>query len=220
MTITNILVGIYVTLAHVMKEHGKNFRPWNVKKALEAMHVQNVEVHSGATQICLVPKYEDYVIKLPYYDEELTFDPCKNSIIFYNKAKEFGVTDILLEVKKYHNKMSGNEFIETYRQPKFKVSHDDYECDRANETESDNFWKRYDEDEEFSKKLVDLKWEFYDGKVPLMWLYKAVQWYGWEFMENVAEWTNENGVNDLHSANVGYMENGQPIIIDYAGYWH
>ena len=60
--------------------------------------------------------------------------------------------------------------------------------------------------------------KFYKSKFRFchQWLAQAVVYYGYDFMRQVAKWTQICHVNDLHSGNVT-MFNGRPIILDYSG---
>ena len=42
--------------------------------------------------------------------------------------------------------------------------------------------------------------------------------YDIELLRQLIDFINVNGINDLHSWNIGYTENNEPVFIDYCGY--
>ena len=52
------------------------------------------------------------------------------------------------------------------------------------------------------------------------WLARAIHHYGEEKITSFLKWAQSSKlVNDLHSGNLGYRENGAPVILDYSGYY-
>ena len=47
----------------------------------------------------------------------------------------------------------------------------------------------------------------------------AINWYGENEIEKLLKFINDEKINDLHSGNLGYL-NDRPVIVDYAGYNH
>lgn len=51
------------------------------------------------------------------------------------------------------------------------------------------------------------------------WLSDFLEFYTKEDLALLNEFIEDCGISDLHSGNLGYKENGIPVIIDYAGFW-
>lgn len=49
------------------------------------------------------------------------------------------------------------------------------------------------------------------------WIADAIEFYGEDYVREFLEWYKEYA-NDLHSGNIGYRFNGEPVILDYSGY--
>ena len=54
----------------------------------------------------------------------------------------------------------------------------------------------------------------------LQWLGNAIDFYGENFVRKVMQFIDKIGVTDFHSGNLAYREDGSPVIIDYAGFYH
>ena len=55
-------------------------------------------------------------------------------------------------------------------------------------------------------------------RIDANWLASAIDCYGEEYVEEVLNFLHEKGVDDFHSGNMGYRNNGEPCFIDYSGY--
>lgn len=50
------------------------------------------------------------------------------------------------------------------------------------------------------------------------WIARALEWYGEEEVEKLMKFILEEHICDLHSGNVGFREDGAPVILDYSGF--
>ena len=71
----------------------------------------------------------------------------------------------------------------------------------------------YDKASEICKERASL-WKYF----PLNWLAAAIDYYGFELVENFINFCDENNIRDWHSANYGWREDGSPVVIDWGGY--
>lgn len=208
---------IYEILVEVIHRSGKEICYSDLDEAFE--RYEDINIHSGCTQLCIEPTSKDWVLKLPYY-YMTDANACQDAANNYKKAIEMGIADILLPTRKISSiRYAKHESLPIYYQPKIYCTLADYI--------SRNYTQYYDEvdelenDENQSKLIGNLLDKFYDNgfKIRWVWARDAINHYGITFMEKVAEWTHECCVNDLHGGNVGYDEYGKPIIFDYAGYF-
>ena len=125
----------------------------------------------------------------------------KPKMSIFQKAVEMGIDKILLPTTLFYVDSCGHKY---YCQPQFqsKPFHD----------------FRYRVNSVVEDKSYELANKFYKSKFRFchQWLAQAIVYYGYDFMRQVAKWTQICHVNDLHSGNVT-MFNGRPIILDYSG---
>ena len=50
------------------------------------------------------------------------------------------------------------------------------------------------------------------------WVAQAIECYGEEKVKAFEEFAEDHSINDLHYGNVGYRQNGEPVILDYSGF--
>ena len=50
------------------------------------------------------------------------------------------------------------------------------------------------------------------------WIAYALEWYGEEEVEKLMNFISDENIYDLHNNNVGFRENGAPVILDYSGF--
>ena len=82
-------------------------------------------------------------------------------------------------------------------------------------------WDRIDEESiRTAREYASTKEDFYWRRLSDRWLAAALKKYGKEKVDKFVDFINEFDVNDLHSANVGFRNNGDPVLIDYSGWCH
>lgn len=175
------------------------------------------DLHNGATKAVIVPRHEDFVIKIPYngyydtyyndYDEEEDYfipfeggdeeqqpwNYCEAELKKYNFAKQFGFEKYLAKVE-FLGYINGYPI---YVQEKCKigVSHH-YSQEERQKTSN------------LSKKFIGIN---------LNWLTDFRIYYGEEELINFISFISKNHWNDLYGDNVGYL-NDKPVLVDFAGY--
>ena len=156
---------------------------------------------SGYTKQVFIFKDIPWVIKCNYECDGYSGDACGDEARNYQKAVKMGVDKILLPTILFYVDSCGHKY---YCQPQFqpKPFH--------------NF--RYRVNSVVEDKSYALANKFYKSKFRFchQWLAQAIVYYGYDFMRQVAKWTQICHVNDLHGGNVT-MFNGRPIILDYSG---
>lgn len=72
-----------------------------------------------------------------------------------------------------------------------------------------------------SKKAAKKIYSKYKGvsDLPLEWCDDVVIWYGQEVLEDLYNFLKYTPIGDFHEGNIGYTNEGAPIIIDYADYF-
>lgn len=165
----------------------------------------------GMTKDVFIFKAEGFVLKFSRLEDE---DFCKLEYKNYLKAKAVGVGKILLPTTFFYKNNFGITF---YKQPIFYKCQDDLTCtERKILSHKSKYgkkvaWKR-------ESKIFDLLDDFFDTTIDDTWMARAIQYYGYDFMRKVADWTCENSINDLHEGNIGYIGNFRPVIFDYSGF--
>ncbi len=135
-----------------------------------------------------------------YKNEFSGGDYCKIECDVYEKAEEEGLAELFAKTEYIYTTESG---VKVYKQKKVKCP-DDYTdkefSDKTNETYnsiSSNYnYKVFSES--FTKAIIE--------------------YYGFDTFKKLADFIDDNGLDDFHSANVGYGEKGEPILFDYSGY--
>ena len=182
---------------------------------------------SGATKGVVVPYHTDYVIKIPFtcsYDSYVSededpyipfsnaniemeyecgsdWDYCENEIIIYREAQRRGVEEYFVEL----------EYIGSINQ------HPIYIQKKVNEIFSQdrdrNSYSKKDEDA--SKRYCSL------NNVRCFnacWITDFINYYSEEAFLDLSYFLEEMRIMDLHGGNLGYMEDGRPVIFDWGGF--
>lgn len=179
---------------------------------------------SGATKVVFIIENLDYVVKIPFHgrieygygeDEEDIFeefsgavavegsncwDYCKEEVFYYQKAKEKNIEKFFLETSILGY---SNDNYPIYMQPKARI---------FNYSKS----KSLSEEEQIITNRLKSKC---DTWFSARWIRDAINWYGENEVEKLLNFINDEKINDLHSGNLGYL-NDRPVIVDYAGYNH
>jgi hypothetical protein len=170
-------------------------------------------VTGGYTKLVIIPKYENYVIKIPYtgsYDinadtdeiyleREFDIDICDEENAIYDNSSE--------ELQQFmaYNTFAGlyNGCIRVYTQPKINITSSDAE---------DNF-----------KSITSAR-----EKIIMRFEYTYNFYYDWNIINYFIETFGINKakeilreldfIDDLHSNNLGYTNSGHLYLIDFGGY--
>lgn len=57
-----------------------------------------------------------------------------------------------------------------------------------------------------------------DFNIHTEWLARAIEYYGAEMVDKLLQFIEEREINDFHTENIGFREDGSPCILDYSGY--
>jgi hypothetical protein len=191
----------------------------NIYSNLEDEEIVDVDrtntfyVTGGYTKLVIIPKYENYVIKIPYtgsYDinadtdeiyleREFDIDICDEENAIYDNSSE--------ELQQFmaYNTFAGlyNGCIRVYTQPKINITSSDAE---------DNF-----------KSITSAR-----EKIIMRFEYTYNFYYDWNIINYFIETFGINKakeilreldcIDDLHSNNLGYTNSGHLYLIDFGGY--
>ena len=179
----------------------------------------------GASKyVILLPNY-NYVIKIPfngsgetYYDDDIDeeqfefvkfdgatlsngWDYCAVEATIYEYAELEGVEKYLARTVFWKRSKFGYPF---YLQEKVSSCNDE-------------------EISENSRKIAETYAGYSNafGTCPLYdeeWIGHFLDWYGEEEYRKLANFLIDEDINDLHCGNLGYRDNGAPVIFDYSGY--
>lgn len=170
---------------------------------------------SGATKKVLVFPKKGFVLKCDRYPNEDS-SYCKTEAENYNSAVSAGIEKILLPTTKFCTCADGIVF---YKQPIYKSNSVlDADGERTVDDKIQPF-RSCTKRERKVARIINLFYSHSSLYNSEKWMARAIQYYGTDFMKEVANWTMENDVNDLHGGNLGYIGNYRPIILDYSGYW-
>lgn len=182
---------------------------------------------SGASKAVIVPKNEDFVIKIPFaglndyynqpydynevineyvYDDDydpfvpLQYDYCKLEEENYRYARENDVDNYFAKI----NLIGFIDGFAIYVQDKVESFFHSKSRGHHSEKEKEALTQSY--------RYEDLE------QLPLDWALDFINAYGEEEFINFLIFTIEYHINDLRNENVAYR-NGKPIVCDYSGYW-
>jgi hypothetical protein len=174
-------------------------------------HSHDIVIGSGETRYAVVFKHDNFVLKIPRYNyRNCSEDYCQAEIRAYESAKKFHVERILLPIELYYTTTTG---IAIYKQSKYSFS----TCEGEYSLGYNVYLSRRNVPicKPIIHKIIN---ECRDGsRISSRWMARVLQLYGKKFCRSFEEWTMENGINDLHNSNTGWLNN-KPIILDYAGY--
>lgn len=157
----------------------------------------------GASKCCfLFDEEKNFVLKFPQYDEDEDENYCQMEADIYKKVPE--------ELKKF--------FAETFYLGKFT------DCDgEANEVYCQERVPVIAENEPecytFEKEIYDLAEDMELDCNGSFLLYLLSKGYSEEICQELQDFFNDQGINDLHDGNWGLREDGTPVLFDFSGYY-
>lgn len=186
-------------------------RPYDALIDSETLKEIGATSDCGMTKDVLIFRAEGFVLKFSKLEDE---DYCKLEYKNYLRAKTAGVEKILLPTTLFYKNSFGITF---YKQPIFYKCQDDLTgYEKKILSRKSKYTQKLTQKRE--SKLFNVLDDFFDTAIDDSWMVRAVQYYGYDFMEKVAKWTCENSINDLHEGNIGYIGNFRPVIFDYSGF--
>ena len=142
------------------------------------------------------------------YSDEIYFQPflhtsdyCSIEEEIYLKAAEAGLGNFFAATIKYDNTADGTPY---------------YVSERVT--------KMYDEDaivrrpSRRSQEIIKKKKEYKFVGINKTWLACALDRYGKKAVDAFLSFVKENKINDLHADNIGFRDNGDPVLLDYSSY--
>lgn len=173
-------------------------------------HHPNLRSSCGATRFVVWDESWDSVLKMNLSADYDEVDYCKLEVSNYADACAIGIEKILLETRKIAEIGNGDCI---YTQPRYDSDYARLSSDQKQRLEK--ITRKIVRCEIFNKS----KKHCHDGyRISDIWYARAYQLYGKQFMKRFEQWTTTLKIGDLHRHNVGFF-NGQPILLDYAGYY-
>lgn len=197
----------------------ENFKE-NIVNIFREKYRDSYRYDTGATKgVLLFPKF-NFVIKIPfsgrwcYTDEEGDYfeefcgtnngdwNYCNSEVDTFREAQKNGIAECFLELKELTRIDNYPIYIQEY------VS--EIYCN------SDDSCSSHTEDD--IKKVKEICEDNYYDCFNTNWLGDVLNYYGKKVCESLLEFLEFMGINDLHGANLGYI-NKRPVIIDYGDFY-
>lgn len=149
----------------------------------------------------------DWVLKIPRKIGKHNYNDCEIEVLVYKLAEKYGVNHFFAPAAKLVSFNCSLGEIPIYVMKKVFVDE---------ERVSEHFYSLYDGDSEDEDDIDDWYYNNFDEINATMQAF--VDYYGGVEADNLRKFLNNIHINDIHSGNVGYDEDDNLIIIDYAGY--
>lgn len=170
------------------------------------------QVCDGASKICIVPKHADFVIKwsTSCLSGEEGYDEAYDEVLIYEKAIREGLemffpkTEILCTI-------GGINFVV---QKKIDFS----ALNTPRNKDSKYLYKTKTVSPAIIDKIDTCFQSIRRGRsIDTTWASMAIVIYGKRKCKALCKFVIENGINDLHLSNIGYLKD-KPVILDFSGY--
>lgn len=189
-----------------------------IKAVMEQLPLDEVYVDWGATQFVIMNHETNRVAKIPFSGEFINcennehewqeFSPYYTNYSYltyelYLQAKSWKIIDLFAETEFFGTTKNG---VEIYLQEKVKSYYDGNSRSHSSEASK--------------KKYRELK----NGKLsawslfPEDWLTAVIEWYGIDLTKDFLLFCEENNLDDFHTGNIGWREDGTPCVLDWAGF--
>ncbi len=149
----------------------------------------------------------DWVLKIPRKIGEHNYNDCEIEVMVYKLAEKYGINHFFAPAAQLVSFNCSLGEIPIYVMKKVVVDEDRV---------SDHFYSLYDEDSEDEEDVSEWYENNFDEIGATMQAF--VDYYGGAEADILQNFLNNIHINDIHSGNVGYDEDDNLIIIDYAGY--
>ena len=166
----------------------------------------NIEFFHGVDRFGIPCIEDNVIIKFNRRHSEA----CEREVANYQLAQKYKVEAILLPLSLEMQDKYSNCF---FSQPLVTSI-----IDRCSYQQRKTLKKRLHALEDNSK-VTKLNKKLYSSCDDHVWLARALQIYGRDFMQRFQTWTQVCQLNDLHTGNLGYIKKFQPVIFDYAGFF-
>ena len=182
----------------------------------------HIDLTAGATKGVIISKDVNFVFKIPFFEDdcgtEFNYDYCDLEVFNYNKAKKNQLNQFFSRTAYFDTiKTEGGSRIPVYIQSKAIAFEDLYLYD-----EDDRILDKYYDRtvDKCPTKYLSQKANSYTGtyRLPLLWINDFIEIYGEDNFDNLGEFLDKYGINDLHRGNIGYDEDAFPIIFDFSGF--
>ena len=177
---------------------------------------ENFEWHHGISKVMLYfPEIlPTHIIKIPFnwyadYEDDEAYpyenDHCQLECEVYQNAIIDGVEEILLK-EVCCGYVQG---VPVYIQRK---------ADCTSCAEKESFYPSQEEINDFENTVSDKNdyYKYSSATEDDEWNINVCEYFGYERGLELLRWIYDN-LSDMHSGNVGYLANGQPVIFDYSG---
>ena len=173
-------------------------------------------IQSGASRVCLIPDDENFVIKIPFRGDEddgdfygarakgkRCWDYCATEVKLYYRAKSKKIAPVF--AKEY--KIGEIDGYPIYVQTKVLIT-----CDKPSSSSLEKKYKVSKKVEKFvqNSRLGD--------HIDSFWAQMVTIKYGELFFNALEKFFDEYCIWDLHNGNIGFDENDNPVIFDYASF--
>ena len=169
--------------------------------------VYNFSVESGTYRYTFIFDDCDWVLKIPRKIGEHNYNDCEIEVMVYKLAEKYGLHHFFAPAAKLVPFNCNLGEIPIYVMKKVVVDEDRV---------SDHFYSLYDGDSEDEEDVSEWYANNFDEVDATMQAF--VDYYGGAEADILQNFLNSIHINDIHSGNVGYDEDDNLIIIDYAGY--
>lgn len=169
--------------------------------------VYNFSVESGTYRYTFIFDDCDWVLKIPRKIGERNYNDCEIEVLVYKLAQKYGLHHFFAPAAQLVSFNCSLGEIPIYVMKKVVVDEDRV---------SDHFYSLYDGESEDEDDVNEWYADNFDEIDATMQAF--VDYYGGAEADNLQNFLNNIHINDIHSGNVGYDEDDNLIIIDYAGY--
>ena len=194
-----------------------HFADWGkcVDKTVEQANGLWEDWFTGASKLAFLATEKD-VIKIPFLyeripnwdDDTFEYKPyhynyCELEAEIYSKAKDEGLGMFFAGTEYIGSTKSG---VPIYRSERVNVGYEacEYRDDRVSE---DSY-----------KKASRIRSERKSYSISVYWLALAYEYYDENKVNQLVDFVKRERINDLHDGNVGFRDNGEPVLLDYSGY--
>ena len=169
--------------------------------------VYNFSIEFGTYRHTFIFDDCDWVLKIPRKIGEHNYNDCEIEVMVYKLAEKYGLHHFFAPAAQLASFSCSLGEIPIYVMKKVVVDEDRV---------SDHFYSLYDEDSEDEEDVSEWYENNFDEIDATMQAF--VDYYGGAEADILQNFLNKVDINDIHSGNVGYDEDDNLIIIDYAGY--
>ena len=162
----------------------------------------DLEIQYGATKIVFIDLSDDYVLKIPMGSIDFCAIEVENYIKISTKYPEY--TKYLAECW-----YAGNFSTDDREIPMYIMQRADIDPDRV----SDISYKSYISNNPDDPDGYEYYWD--ESDIAYDCLYTI---YG-DVVSKLYEIFNEFDINDIHTSNIGFITEDEPIVIDYSGFY-